>query len=136
MLLKNRGLFQVFHNHLMSRYAGAGRECSQTARPSWPMEIFHTIDIMFSLQMAVGQGARMLFSVSLNSLFSGNLLLSGNLNFSMSLVFCCEFDKLRETHKSGEIHKIRELQETLRIHDHCAGTGYTIRHWEGRKKLY
>jgi len=40
----------------MSRCAEAGRGHSQTANPSWPMEIFHTIDMLRSLLMGVGQG--------------------------------------------------------------------------------
>jgi len=41
----------------MSGCAGAGREHSQAAGPSWPMEIFHTIGIMPSSYMRVGWGA-------------------------------------------------------------------------------
>ena len=44
----NQGLFSVSHIQLMSRCAGARREHSQT-KLSWPMEIFHTINIMLSL---------------------------------------------------------------------------------------
>jgi len=45
----NQGLFPVSHMQLMSRCAGAGREHSQADNPSWPVEIFHTIDVMLSL---------------------------------------------------------------------------------------
>jgi len=38
----------------MSRYPRAGREHSQAASPSWPTEIFHTIDTMLSLLIRVG----------------------------------------------------------------------------------
>jgi len=37
------------HTQIMSRCAGAEREHSQTSSSSWPMEIFHTIDVMLSL---------------------------------------------------------------------------------------
>jgi len=46
----------------MSRCAGTGREYSQTASAAWLMEIFHTLDIMLSLQMVIGLGAGILFS--------------------------------------------------------------------------
>jgi len=39
---------------LMSRWAGAGREQSQAAGPSWPVERFYTLDGMLSIQMGVG----------------------------------------------------------------------------------
>jgi len=45
----NQGLFPVSHIQLMSSCAEAGREHSQTASPTWPMEIFHTLNIMLSL---------------------------------------------------------------------------------------
>jgi len=32
-------------------------EHSQAAGPSWPMEIFHTMDVMLSLSRGAGQGA-------------------------------------------------------------------------------
>jgi len=35
----------------------AGREHSQAASPSWPMEIFHTIDVMLSTEMGAAWGA-------------------------------------------------------------------------------
>ena len=54
--MKSRIFFPVSHTQLMIRCAGAGREQSQTASPSWPMKIFHTIDIMLSIQMGVGWG--------------------------------------------------------------------------------
>jgi len=38
---KKKGLFSVSHVQLMSRCAGAGREHSQTASPSRPVEVFH-----------------------------------------------------------------------------------------------
>jgi len=41
----------------MSRGAGAGREHSQAAAPRWPVEIFHSIDVMLSLSMGIGWGA-------------------------------------------------------------------------------
>jgi len=42
----------------MSGCAGAGRGHSQTASPSWPMEIFHATEVMLSLGMGVGWGGR------------------------------------------------------------------------------
>jgi len=47
--------------------------------PSWPMQIFHTIDIMLSLGMGAGQGQESL-SARLVPM-SLNLLLSRSLNF-------------------------------------------------------
>jgi len=41
--------FSGSHVQLMGRCAGAGREHSRTASPSWPVEIFHTTDIVLSL---------------------------------------------------------------------------------------
>jgi len=60
----NLGLFPVSHIQLMSRCAGAGREHSQAASPSWPMEMFHTINFMLSLEKGVscGRGSYRLFS--------------------------------------------------------------------------
>jgi len=55
--IKSRTFFPIFHIQLMSRCAGAGKEHSQTASPSWPVEIFHTIDIVLSLGMGAGWGA-------------------------------------------------------------------------------
>ena len=40
----------------MSRYWRAGRKQSQTDSLSWPTEILHTIDIMFSLWMGLAKG--------------------------------------------------------------------------------
>jgi len=44
----NQGLFPISHIQLLSRWAGAGREHSQAASSSQPMELFHTMDIMLS----------------------------------------------------------------------------------------
>jgi len=41
----------------MSSCTRAEREHSQAANASWLMEIFHTIDVMLSIQMTVGQEA-------------------------------------------------------------------------------
>jgi len=46
LLLRNKGLFSVSHVRLTSRCTGSGREQSQAANPSWPIDIFHTIDVM------------------------------------------------------------------------------------------
>jgi len=59
----SQGLFPVSHFHVTSRCAGDGREHSQTASPSWPMEIFHTIYVILSLWMKVGQGAGLFLSL-------------------------------------------------------------------------
>jgi len=67
--------FPVLCIQLRSRCAGAGREQSQAASPSWPVEMFHTIGVMLSLGMGAGRGIGMLFLC--DSSFSGNL------NFSM-----------------------------------------------------
>jgi len=45
----------------MSRCTKAGREHSQAASPSWPMEIFHTIDIRLSIHIGDDRGAGTLF---------------------------------------------------------------------------
>ena len=44
----NQGL-PVSHTQLTSSCTGAGSEHSQTASPRWPVEIFHTINVMLSL---------------------------------------------------------------------------------------
>jgi len=46
----------------MSRYTRAGREHSQTVSPSWPVEMFYTIDVMLHIKMGVGWGAGILSS--------------------------------------------------------------------------
>jgi len=46
---KSRAFFSVSHVWLMSKWAGAGREHSQAVRPSWAMEVFHTMDIMLGI---------------------------------------------------------------------------------------
>jgi len=45
----NQGLFPVSHIQLTSRCAGAGREQSQATSPSWPVEIYHTINVVLIL---------------------------------------------------------------------------------------
>jgi len=45
---KSRTFFS-FPCWLMSRHAGAGREHSQAASPSWPIGICHTMDLILSL---------------------------------------------------------------------------------------
>ena len=92
LLLRNQGFFTVFHTPLMSRCAGAGREHSQAASPTWPMERFHTMDIMRSLWMRVAWGAEgsWLFSFRwVQTLFSpGVLNFFGNFTKSMILGLC------------------------------------------------
>jgi len=56
---KKSRTFPVSHVQLMSRCAGAGKEHRQS--PSWPTEIFHTIDGILSLKMEVGQEVGTLF---------------------------------------------------------------------------
>jgi len=41
--------FPYSANDGSSTCAGAGKEHSQAASPSWPMETFHTIGVMFSI---------------------------------------------------------------------------------------
>ena len=58
-----KDFFPVSHIQLMSRCAGSGRKHSQAAIPSWPMEKFHTMDVILSLWMEVGLwGRSLLFS--------------------------------------------------------------------------
>jgi len=40
----------------MSKCAGAEREHSQTASLRWPMEILHTIDVMFGFEGGLARG--------------------------------------------------------------------------------
>jgi len=83
----------------MSRCAGTGGEHSQTDSPSWPIEIFHTIDILLSLQMGIDLGAGIVF---FNALFPGVRTLSGVWSFfgsSAKLVKFWEFDVLRSVLK-------------------------------------
>jgi len=47
----------------MSRRAGAGREHSQAASPSWAGETFHTMDAMLHLWMGARWGAGGSFSI-------------------------------------------------------------------------
>jgi len=47
----------VSYVQLMSRCARAGKENSQTASPSWPVEMFHNIDGMLNLSAGFGWGA-------------------------------------------------------------------------------
>jgi len=49
VVAKKSRTFFVSYVQLMSRWAGAGREHSQAASPSRPVEIFHTIDVMLSV---------------------------------------------------------------------------------------
>ena len=99
-----------------ARCAGAGRKNSQTDSPSWPMEIFHTIDSMLSLCMGVGWGgagqeSALLFYVSSNHLFSG------------SLVFLGSFVKFAKIHEFGVLWLL-------------LGDWLQIGHWGVRKNVY
>jgi len=60
VVAKKSRTFSVSHVQLMSRWAGAGREQSQAASPSWPVEIFHTIDAMLSSVTAAQEQAAQL----------------------------------------------------------------------------
>jgi len=53
--IRSRTFFPISHIQLANMCAGAGREHSQAASPSWPEEVFHTIDITLSLGMTVGR---------------------------------------------------------------------------------
>jgi len=52
-----KDFFSVSHVQLMSRCTGTGKEHSQAASPSWPMEIFYTIDILLNTYTRGGWGA-------------------------------------------------------------------------------
>ena len=99
LLLRNQRPFSVSRVRLMSGCAGAGRGHGQAASPRWPLEIFHTIDIMLSLWTGVGQGAENLFH-----------------KFSLFLEFNL-FCKFKLFHEFGEIRELR---------DRCSGTGWSI----------
>jgi len=84
----------------MGRCAGAGREHSQAASPSWLMEIFYTIEVTLSLQMGVDQGA---------GTFPSHFH-----EFKSSLVWECKlFQEFRKIH-------------FLQFHNHCSGTGHQV----------
>jgi len=89
----------------MSRGAGAGREHSQAASPSWPVEIFLAMDFMLSLGMGVGQRAGIFLCSSHFREFEPSLVWEFELFW--------EFGLFREFTKSV-ISKFR---------DHCLGTG-------------
>ena len=95
----------------MSRSAGAGRQHSQAASPSWPMEIFYTIDVIISLWMEFGLGGRNLLYWFLFFLRVWTFL--GVQSFFGS------FAKFSKRATSG-------------FHDHCLGTVYElfIRWWK------
>ena len=78
----------------MSRCAGAGREHSQAASPSWPMEMFHTMGIMLSLRIRVGQRGGIFSFLSIS--VSSNFLLSRSLNFSSRSIFLVSFVKFEK----------------------------------------
>jgi len=96
----NGGLFQISHIQVMNRCAGAGREKSQTANQSWPMEIFHTIVVMISLRRGWLVGRKIpafRFSRSFESslgwdfkhfFWAENLLLEGEKNCIIYSSFC------------------------------------------------
>jgi len=46
----------------MSRCAGAGKEHSQAPSPSWPVEIFHIMDMMIVYEWGLAVGQESLFS--------------------------------------------------------------------------
>jgi len=97
----NQGLFPASRIQLMSGCAGAGREQSQAASPSWPVEIFHTTDVVLGLRMGVGQGAGICFSLFCE--------------FKSSLGW--EFELFWESGLFWECHKI------------CIFLGSAIAHW-------
>ena len=103
LFLRNQGLSSVFHIQLMSRCAGAWREQNQAASPSWPTEIFHTIDSMLSLWMGLAGGKGALFFAG-----SSNPVFSGSLNFSRTSIFFgnyAKFMSLAKSMKSGSSRK-------------------------------
>jgi len=98
-----KDFFPVSHIQLMSRCAVAGREHSQTASPSWPMEIFHTIEAMLSLWMGVGWGGGWWWwGVA-------GIFLSHFRGFNSSLV--CEFELCWQFSLFGEFWEICEIHD-------------------------
>ena len=77
LLLRSQGLFPLSRIQLTSIRGGVGGVHGQTANPSWPVEIYHNIDIMLSLWMRVGCGAGILSFPGVSTI----LFSSGSLNF-------------------------------------------------------
>jgi len=90
--------FSYSANEQVCRSWAGAQPCRQ---PSWAMEIFHTIGVLLSLGMGVGQGA-------------GSYLLSCFHQFKFSLVW--EFGLFQEFY---EICKVNEFGA---LH-HCLATG-------------
>ena len=101
----------------MSRCAGAGREHSQAASPSWPMEIFHTIGVMLSLWMGLARALELL-GVSTISFSSGSW---------KSLLWVWSF--------FGSSVKFPVSVSSAFCH-RCLRTSYSICRWVVRRKLY
>jgi len=49
VVAKKSRTFPVSCIQLVNKHAGAGREHSQVSSPSWPMEMFDTMDVKLSL---------------------------------------------------------------------------------------
>jgi len=94
---KKSRLFPVSHIQLMSRYAVSAREHSQAASPSWPMEIFHTMESCSVYKWGLARKQEALFQ-EFSSLFPSSKFLLGSKFFQE---FC-------------EIHK---------FHSRCSGIG-------------
>jgi len=130
-LLRTQGVSPASRAELMSGCAGAGREPSQTARPSWPMEIFYLpyMCTIFTISMYHSCHAQLVkagFAGGRNPFLKTKMLLSlscGGLNFSRRLVFFPEFGKLYGFCEFGEISEICELGETVGFRYCCSGTG-------------
>jgi len=95
---KKSRTFAVSHIQLMSRCAGAGREHSQTARPSWLMKYSISYISCSVYKRGLDREQESFSLVSMTS----NPPLSRRLNFSGSLVF-------RSSAKFTKIHKFRVL---------------------------
>jgi len=108
LLLRNQGLSPVSHIQVMSRCSGAGREHSQADGPSWPVEIFLTMDGMLSLGMGTHLGG-------------------GGEQISMFFaLFFWEFKLLQDLGLFFRSSK-KFIKSTSSIfHSCCSGTGYTI----------
>jgi len=110
VIAKKSRTFPVSHIQLMGRRAGAGREHGQ-AEPGWPMDIFHTVDIMLSLRMGVGRAAGSLFFPLFSRSFNGIYF------------FSWEFDLFRELGLFWGSSVKFGKSVCSRFCDCCSGTG-------------
>jgi len=100
--------YSSFSYSVYKRVCGSWEGAQPGRETGWPMEIFHTINIMLSLWMWIGQGAGIV-----SSLFCGfESALVQEFKFSGSSVFFRNFTK----------------SAISRFSDHCSGTD-GIGHW-------